>query len=86
MERNLLIICSYLEDIKKGKLGNGQRDILKEKMKVHLKTYLIDLRKLNRTPFTLAQVDTKDILDKKTLGRKIWNHICKNGLPRYQCI
>jgi len=42
MERNLLTICSYLEDIKKGKSGNGQRDILKEKMTVHLKTYLYD--------------------------------------------
>ena len=38
----------------------------------------------SKTPFTLAQVDTKDILDKKTLGTKRWNHICKNGLPRYQ--
>jgi len=35
-------------------------------------------------PFKLAQVDTKDIYDKKTLGTYIWNHITKKKLPRYQ--
>ncbi len=36
-----------------------------EKMMVHLKTYPIELRKLNKTPFTLTQAYTKDTLDKK---------------------
>jgi len=35
-------------------------------------------------PFTLAQVDVKDILDKHTLGKGRWDHIRKCGLPRYQ--
>ena len=35
-------------------------------------------------PFRLAQVDTKDILDKSTLGTKLWDHLRKHGLPRYQ--
>lgn len=35
-------------------------------------------------PFSLAQVDTKDILDKGTLGTRLWDHLRKHGLPRYQ--
>ena len=35
-------------------------------------------------PFRLAQVDTKDILDKGTLGTKLWDHLRKRRLPRYQ--
>jgi len=35
-------------------------------------------------PFSLAQVDTKDILDKGTLGTKLWTHMVKKKLPRYQ--
>lgn len=35
-------------------------------------------------PFCLAQVDTKDILDKGTLGSKLWDHLRKRRLPRYQ--
>ena len=35
-------------------------------------------------PFRLAQVDTKDILDKGTLGTKRWDHLRKHRLPRYQ--
>jgi len=35
-------------------------------------------------PFRLAQVDTKDIYDKGTLGTKIWTHITRKRLPRYQ--
>ncbi|MDD5453496.1 MAG: helix-turn-helix domain-containing protein [Candidatus Bipolaricaulis sp.] len=35
-------------------------------------------------PFRLAQVDTKDILDKGTLGTKLWDHLRKHRLPRYQ--
>ena len=35
-------------------------------------------------PFALAQVDVKDILDKGTLGTKLWDHLRKTGLPRYQ--
>jgi len=34
--------------------------------------------------FSLAQVDTKDILDKGTLGTKLWTHMVKKKLPRYQ--
>jgi len=34
-------------------------------------------------PFALVQVDVKDILDKGTLGTKLWDHIRKKGLPRY---
>lgn len=34
--------------------------------------------------FRLSQVDTKDILDKGTLGTKLWDHLRKRGLPRYQ--
>ena len=29
-------------------------------------------------------MDVKDILDKGTLGTKLWDHIRKKGLPRYQ--
>jgi putative transposase len=36
------------------------------------------------TPFKLAQVDTKDIYDKGTLGTTIWTHITRKHLPRYQ--
>ena len=35
-------------------------------------------------PFRLAQVDTKDILDKGTLGTKLWDHLRKHRLLRYQ--
>jgi len=35
-------------------------------------------------PFSLAQVDTKDILDKGSLGTKRWTHILRKRLPRYQ--
>jgi hypothetical protein len=35
-------------------------------------------------PFRLAQVDTKDILDKGTLGTKLWDHLRKHSLPHYQ--
>ena len=35
-------------------------------------------------PFRLAQVDTKDILDKGTLGTRLWDHLRKHHLPRYQ--
>ena len=35
-------------------------------------------------PFSLIQTDLKDILDKGALGTKLWNHLCKHGLPRYQ--
>ena len=35
-------------------------------------------------PFPLAQVDTKDILDKGTLGTKRWTHIWRKRLLRYQ--
>jgi transposase len=35
-------------------------------------------------PFSLLQVDTKDILDRHTLGSKRWAHIIRKGLPRYQ--
>ena len=32
----------------------------------------------------LVQMDTKDILDKKTLGTKRWDYYRKSGFPRYQ--
>lgn len=35
-------------------------------------------------PFSLMQVDTKDILDRDTLGSKRWTHIIRQGLPRHQ--
>lgn len=35
-------------------------------------------------PFALAQVDTKDIMDKNTLGTELWTHIARCRLPRYQ--
>ena len=35
-------------------------------------------------PFRLSQVDTKDILDKGTLGTRLWDHLRKHRLPRYQ--
>ena len=38
----------------------------------------------NRPPFALAQVDTKDIMDKATLGTALWTHIGRCRLPRYQ--
>ena len=38
----------------------------------------------NRKPFSLAQVDTKHVLDKETLGTKRWDWIRKNHLPKYQ--
>ena len=34
--------------------------------------------------FSLAQVDTKDILDKGALGRKLWTYMLRKRLPRYQ--
>ncbi len=37
-----------------------------------------------KEPFTLAQVDTKDIYDKETLGTRIYTHITRLNLPRYQ--
>ncbi len=37
-----------------------------------------------KRPFTLMQVDTKDILDRGTLGSRRWNHIIRRRLPRYQ--
>ena len=30
------------------------------------------------------EVNVKDVLDKDTLGTKLWDHIRKHGLPRYQ--
>ena len=35
-------------------------------------------------PFSLAQVDTKDILDKGTLGTRLWSHLLRKRLPHYQ--
>jgi len=35
-------------------------------------------------PFSLAQVDLKDVLDKGTLGTTLWDHYRKHRLPRYQ--
>lgn len=35
-------------------------------------------------PFSLVQVDVKDILDKSTLGTQKWQHIRSHKLPRYQ--
>ena len=32
----------------------------------------------------MSQVDTKDILDKGTLGTRLWDHLRKHRLPRYQ--
>jgi len=37
-----------------------------------------------KAPFRLAQVVTKDILDKGTLGTRLWDHLRKHRLPRYQ--
>jgi len=37
-----------------------------------------------KRPFSLVQVDTKDILDRHTLGSRRWTHIIRQGLPRYQ--
>ena len=37
-----------------------------------------------KRPFSLFQVDTKDIADKGTLGTKRVNHLYKRHLPRYQ--
>lgn len=36
------------------------------------------------SPFSLAQVDAKDVLDKGTLGPHLWDHMRKRRLPRYQ--
>ena len=35
-------------------------------------------------PFCLVQVDVKDILDKATLGTRLWDHMRKRRLPRYR--
>jgi hypothetical protein len=35
-------------------------------------------------PFSLTQTDVKDIMDKKSLGTQIWDHLRKRRLPRYQ--
>lgn len=35
-------------------------------------------------PFSLAQVDLKDVLDKETLGTELWDWLRKRKLPRYQ--
>ncbi|MCL6579763.1 MAG: helix-turn-helix domain-containing protein [Candidatus Bathyarchaeota archaeon] len=35
-------------------------------------------------PFSLVQADTKDILDKGTLGTRLWTHMLRKRLPRYQ--
>ena len=35
-------------------------------------------------PFSLGQVDTKDIYDKGALGTEIYTHLWRNKLPRYQ--
>jgi transposase len=35
-------------------------------------------------PFSLVQVDVKDILDKDTLGTERWQHLRTTHLPRYQ--
>ncbi len=35
-------------------------------------------------PFALAQVDTKDIMDKTTLATELWTHIARCRPPRYQ--
>jgi len=35
-------------------------------------------------PFSLVQVDVKDILDKHTLGTDLWQHLRTTHLPRYQ--
>lgn len=35
-------------------------------------------------PFTLIQTDVKDVLDKGALGTKLWQHIRRQHLPRYQ--
>jgi len=37
-----------------------------------------------KEPFSLAQVDVKDILDKGALGTKIWTHMVRKRLPRFQ--
>jgi len=37
-----------------------------------------------KRPFSLLQVDTKDILDRGTLGSRRWTHIIRQRLPRYQ--
>ena len=37
-----------------------------------------------KRPFSLVQVDTKDVLDRDTLGDKRWSHIIRQRLPRYQ--
>jgi len=35
-------------------------------------------------PFALAQVDVKDVLDRGALGTKLWDHLAKRKLARYQ--
>ena len=37
-----------------------------------------------QVPFSLLQVDVKDILDKGALGPSLWDHLRKGRLPRYQ--
>jgi len=37
-----------------------------------------------KDPFSLIQIDVKDIMDKATLGIERWDHIRKRRLPRYQ--
>jgi len=37
-----------------------------------------------KRPFSLLQVDTKDVLDRHTLGSRRWTHIIRQRLPRYQ--
>ncbi|MCL0048458.1 helix-turn-helix domain-containing protein [Dehalococcoidia bacterium] len=37
-----------------------------------------------KAPFSLIQIDVKDIMDKATLGAERWDHIRKRRLPRYQ--
>lgn len=38
----------------------------------------------DQPPWTLVQVDTKDIMDKQTLGTTLWTHVLRCRLPRYQ--
>jgi len=35
-------------------------------------------------PFSLIQTDLKDVLDKGALGTRLWDHMRKHRLPRYQ--
>ncbi len=38
----------------------------------------------DRDDVILIQMDTKDVIDKKTLGTKRWDYYRKSGFPRYQ--